>query len=161
MSASETFRNDTPGVIAPPPLVFASFLLAGIAADRFMLGASSYLPESLRYVLAPALVLAALVFLAGALGGFRRARTRAEPWKPTRAIVTGGVYRFTRNPMYVGMALAYAGFALAAESLVALALLVPAVLVIQHGVILREERYLEAKFGGKYLRYKARVRRWL
>lgn len=161
MSASETFRNDTPGVIAPPPLVFASFLILGVASDRLFLGGSSYLPEVLRYVLAPALILAALVFLAGALGGFRRARTRAEPWEPTTAIVTGGVYRITRNPMYVGMALAYAGLALAADSPAALALLVPAVLVIQHGVILREERYLEAKFGGEYLRYKTRVRRWL
>jgi protein-S-isoprenylcysteine O-methyltransferase Ste14 len=161
MSASETIRNDTPGVIAPPPLIFLSFLLAGIAADPFLFGTSTALPEALRYGLGAAMALAAAVFLIGALGGFRVARTRAEPWKPTTAIVTGGVYRFTRNPMYVGMALAYAGAALALDSPSALLLFAPALLVIRHGVVLREERYLEAKFGGEYLRYKARVRRWL
>jgi protein-S-isoprenylcysteine O-methyltransferase Ste14 len=63
--------------------------------------------------------------------------------------------------MYVGMALAYAALALAFGSPLALALLPPAVLVIHFGVILREERYLERKFRGDYLAYKARVRRWL
>lgn len=161
MIASEDIQNDIPGVIAPPPLIFVAFLLAGIAADRFMFELATQIPDALRYGVASVMGLAAATFLAGALGGFRRARTRAEPWKPTTAIVTTGVYRFTRNPMYVGMALACAGIALAADSPSALLLLVPAIVVIQRGVILREERYLEAKFGGEYLRYKVRVRRWL
>ena len=161
MSASEISRNDHSGVIAPPPLVFLSLVLTGVAADRFFLGAGTHVPDAAKYGLAAALGLAAVVFLAGALGLFRAARTRPEPWKPTTAIVTGGVYRVTRNPMYVSMALACAGLALAADSLSGLALLVPAVFVIHTGVILREERYLEAKFGAEYLAYKARVRRWL
>lgn len=100
-------------------------------------------------------------FLAAALGLFRRARTRPEPWRPTTAIVTTGVYSVTRNPMYVGMALAYAGIAVLADAPTAL-LLLPLVLVVIHvGVIRREERYLEDKFGPEYLRYKAQVRRWL
>jgi protein-S-isoprenylcysteine O-methyltransferase Ste14 len=132
-----------------------------VAADRLVFGAFTLVPDALRHGLGTALVLAAAVFLAGALGGFRLARTRAEAWKPIAAIVTGGVCRLTRNPMYVGMALACAGLALAADSLPALALLALAILVIHHGVILREESYLEAKFGAEYLRYKARVRRWM
>jgi len=71
------------------------------------------------------------------------------------------VYRLTRNPMYVGMALAYFGLAILGGGIVALGLLPVAMLVIQHGVILREEAYLEGKFGADYLRYRAAVRRWL
>ncbi|WP_192364491.1 methyltransferase family protein [Mesorhizobium mediterraneum] len=112
-------------------------------------------------VLAVLLGGAGVVFLAGALGLFRKAGTRPEPWQPTTAIVTSGVYRVTRNPMYVGMALVYAALALALGSLIALTLLPAAVLVIHRGVILREEQYLERKFGSEYRAYKARVRRSL
>ena len=76
-------------------------------------------------------------------------------------IVTEGVYRWTRNPMYLGMALIYLGFALLLDSLVALILIFPLVFVIQKEVIEREERYMEAKFGDAYRDYKARVRRWI
>lgn len=160
MTAVQDETLDHPGVIAPPPLVFAGFLAAGVFAERYVSEWS--LPQSV--ILAVLAVLfggAGLIFLAGALGLFRRAGTRPEPWQSTTAIVTSGVYRVTRNPMYVGMALAYAALALAFGSPLALALLPPAVLVIHFGVILREERYLERKFRGDYLAYKARVRRWL
>ena len=160
MTAVSGGTHDHPGVIAPPPLVFAGFLAAGVLADSYVTGWS--LPQSV--VLAVLAVLcggAGLVFLADALGLFRRAGTRPEPWQPTTAIVTGGVYGITRNPMYVGMALVCAAVALALGSPLALALLPAAVLVIHRGVILCEERYLEEKFGAEYLAYKARVRRWL
>jgi len=83
-----------------------------------------------------------------------------KPWKASSAFVTEGVYRWTRNPMYLGMALAYAGAALLLDSLVALLLLIPLVFVIQKEVIAREEAYLEDRFGERYRRYKADVRRW-
>jgi protein-S-isoprenylcysteine O-methyltransferase Ste14 len=92
---------------------------------------------------------------------FRRARTPVAPYRPTTAIVTTGPYVFSRNPAYLGMALAYAGIAVAAEALWVLAVLVPTLIVIDRGVIAAEERYLERKFGEEYLRYKARTRRWL
>jgi len=160
MTAVSSGTRDHPGVIAPPPLVFAAFLAAGVLADRHVSGWT--LPQSV--ILAVLAVLfggAGFVFLTGALGLFRMAGTRPEPWQPTTTIVTGGVYRVTRNPMYVGMALACAALALAFGSPLALASLPAAVLVIHRGVILREERYLERKFGGAYLAYKASVRRWL
>jgi protein-S-isoprenylcysteine O-methyltransferase Ste14 len=80
--------------------------------------------------------------------------------EPSTAIVSTGVYRFTRNPMYLAMALIYVALAMALDSGVALLLLAPLLLAIQHAVILREERYLERKFGEDYLRYKRSVRRW-
>ena len=97
----------------------------------------------------------------GAFGRFRRAGTAVEPWRPSTALVTGGVYRFTRNPIYLGMALLYFGLALAVDSAVTLALLLPLLALVQVGVVSREERYLEAKFGDDYRRYRAAVRRWI
>ena len=91
----------------------------------------------------------------------RRAGTNVDPREPSTAIVTDGPYRFTRNPLYLSMALIYAGIACRANALPA-AMLLPGVLaVVQKGVIEREERYLERKFGGEYIRYKGRVRRWI
>ena len=92
---------------------------------------------------------------------FRRARTSPIPVKPTTAIVETGPYRFTRNPMYVGLTLLYLGLTLWVGSLWPLLLLPVALFALQRFVIAREERYLEAKFGDQYLRYKARVRRWI
>lgn len=91
----------------------------------------------------------------------RRAGTNVDPYHPTTAIVEAGPYRYTRNPLYVGMALIYSGISARANALPA-ALLLPAVLhLVDRGVIRREERYLEGKFGDEYLRYKGRVRRWI
>jgi protein-S-isoprenylcysteine O-methyltransferase Ste14 len=161
MSSSDSKFRDNPGVAAPPPLVFAGILAIGALADSYITGASLTLPAIYRYPLAIVLGCFGLIFLGGALGLFRRAGTRAEPWEPTTRIVTNGIYRVTRNPMYVGMALVYAAIAVAGGSPFALALLPVAVLVIHYGVVLREERYLQEKFGAEYLSYKARVRRWL
>jgi protein-S-isoprenylcysteine O-methyltransferase Ste14 len=91
----------------------------------------------------------------------KRAGTNVDPREPTTAIVTGGPYRFTRNPLYLSMTLVYAGITALANALPA-ALLLPAVLAfMRRGVIEREERYLERKFGDEYMDYKARVRRWI
>jgi protein-S-isoprenylcysteine O-methyltransferase Ste14 len=108
-----------------------------------------------------ALAASASAVAAGAIGRFRRAGTAAEPWRPSTALVTGGVYRFTRNPMYLAMVLLHLGLALAVDSAVALALLPSLLALVQAGVVLREERYLERRFGDEYRRYRASVRRWL
>lgn len=161
MSSPRTEFRDNPGVIAPPPLVFAGILAMGVFADWYVTGASTAFSVLSRQASAAVVGCVGLAFLVGALGLFRKGGTRAEPWKPTTRIVTTGVYRVTRNPMYVGMALLYASIAIALGSRVALVLLPIAILVIHYGVILREERYLQKKFGAEYLDYKSRVRRWL
>jgi protein-S-isoprenylcysteine O-methyltransferase Ste14 len=81
--------------------------------------------------------------------------------RPTTALVTSGPYRLTRNPMYLGMAFLYAGLALSFGVTWSLAFLPLVLLAVDRLAILREEHYLEAKFGEEYRRYKARVRRWL
>lgn len=149
------------GVVAPPPLLYLGALLAGLGLDR-LAGLPDLGPETLPRLLAGgALGLAGAAVALPALLGFRRAGTHAEPWKPSSALVTGGVYRVTRNPMYLGLSLLYLGLALAAGSLGALALLPPLLLLVRYGVIGREERYLEARFGEDYRAYRSRVRRWL
>lgn len=151
---------DSARVKFPPPLVFIGTLAAGLALGR-LIGAPGipfghWLENSLGWFAA---VGGAAIMLT-AMGLFRKAGTHARPWKTTSGIVTDGVYRWTRNPMYLGMALIYAGLALILDSLVALVLLAPLVLFIQKEVIEREEAYLESKFGETYRAYKASARRW-
>src|SRR5262249_25122090 len=115
----------------------------------------------------PAAWLGAMVF-ALALGLFvwaivtmTRAGTNVPSKLPTTAILDIGPFRFTRNPIYVGMMLGLIGLALAFNSLWLLLMLVPFALVIRYAVVAHEEAYLERKFGDVYRGYRARVRRWL
>jgi protein-S-isoprenylcysteine O-methyltransferase Ste14 len=80
---------------------------------------------------------------------------------PTTTIVDTGPYRFTRNPICLGMALGLIGLAIALDTLWLWLTLVPFAIIIRYGVVAREEAYLERKFGDVYRRYRARVRRWL
>lgn len=151
----------SPGVVFPPPLIFATALIVGIVFDRFVTGWSTSFTGTAEYLLAALLAGAGIAMIAAALGLFRRAGTRPEPWQPSSALVIGGLYRYTRNPMYLGMAHLHAGLALSFASPTALVLLAPVIMIIQKAVIAREERYLVAQFGDAYLRYKAQVRPWL
>jgi len=80
---------------------------------------------------------------------------------PTTTIVERGPYRFTRNPIYLGMFLALIGLTVALDNFWLLAMLVLFAIVIRYGVVAREEAYLERKFGDVYRSYRSRVRRWL
>jgi protein-S-isoprenylcysteine O-methyltransferase Ste14 len=96
-----------------------------------------------------------------ALSAFRRARAPVNPFARATTLVTRGPFRFSRNPLYLALTVIYLGAAGLLNSLWPV-LLLPAVLWFMHwGVIIREERYLERKFGPAYQEYKARVRRWL
>lgn len=154
--------QDSARVKFPPPLVFLGTLLVGLALGHLL--GNPRVPI-LTYDLQNLLGWLGIVLGTGTLlsanGLFRQHGTHARPWKPSASLVTEGVFRWTRNPMYLGMALIYAGIALVADSLVALLLLIPLVFVIQREVIAREEAYLEAKFGERYRVYRDSVRRWI
>jgi protein-S-isoprenylcysteine O-methyltransferase Ste14 len=90
-----------------------------------------------------------------------RAGSNVPTNQPTTVIVESGPYRFTRNPIYLGMFLGLVGLAIAFDSLWLLLMLVAFALVIRYGVVAREEAYLERKFGNVYGAYRSRVRRWL
>lgn len=151
--------RDAPGVIAPPPLVYLAGLLLGLALQRRLPS-----PQARRAVTAPlggAILLAGVGLAAMFLTAFWRAGTPVDPRRTTTALVTTGPYRFTRNPGYLALALVFAGIAVLTGGIWALLMLVPTLALIDRGVIAREERYLEGKFGDEYRQYRARVRRWL
>ena len=156
-----TANRDIPGVIAPPPAIFAGFLILGLAMDAVAGDLGIRLAWWLRWTAALACGWACIRLLIGALAEMRRTGTPVEPWKPTTALVTGGVYRHSRNPIYLAMVLGYLALTLVFDSVFALLLVVPAVALVQIGVIAREEPYLETKFGDAYRRYKTAVRPWI
>ncbi len=92
---------------------------------------------------------------------FKTAGTPVPPTRPTTAIVTSGIYRYTRNPMYLGMSLALTGIGLVFDQLWFLLALPVAVFAVTKLAIEREEAYLAEKFGAPYLAYKTEVRRWI
>jgi len=96
-----------------------------------------------------------------AIRRFRLAGTSVVPGEPSTALVVDGPYRFTRNPIYIGFILLYFGLAIILTSVWVLALLVPVLIVLQRGVVEREEVYLQRQFGDAYRKYQARVPRWL
>lgn len=151
---------DSPRVTFPPPLVFLGFWLLGLLIDRFG-GFVLPLNPPVRIAAVALLVTLGLLIVFAAIFRFGQAGTDPKPWKSSSVFVRKGIYGITRNPMYLGMALAYLGLAMGAASPSALVLFPVVVAAIHTQVIAREENYLEAKFGEEYREYKAHVRRWL
>ncbi|UJW77713.1 methyltransferase family protein [Rhizobium sp. SL42] len=154
-------ESDSAGVRFPPPLIYLGALLLGLAAERFVALRTFGIDWRLLFATGALLFFAGTGMMLSAAGMFRRLGTNVRPSRPTSLIATTGPYRWTRNPMYLGMALIYAGIAIGFDGPIAFALLPLVLIAIQSQVIAREERYLEAKFGDDYRRYKAEVRRWL
>jgi protein-S-isoprenylcysteine O-methyltransferase Ste14 len=156
-------KADVAGVIAPPPLILAATLILGAVLDRVypvpIFGNEEM--DLYRRVAAAVLIVAGLALMATFLLAFRRHGTNVPTRKPTTALVTDGPYRFSRNPGYVSMFLVYAGIVLVADSAWLALLLIVFAIIIRYGVVAREERYLERKFGDDYHRYRASVRRWI
>lgn len=152
-------RGETADVIAPPPLIYLGALGMGFGLEA-VVGTGS-LPSTVAVPAGAAAIIAGTGLLGSFVSAFRRARTPIDPYTPSQALATDGPYRLTRNPAYLGMALTCAGITLVSNSLWALVPLPVAIAVIDRGVIAREERYLERRFGTPYVDYKRRVRRWI
>ena len=152
-------EDNSPQVRFPPPFVFLGFLLLGLLADR-LFGLDYGAPAAVRIIGGIAAAVA-IGLVGAALGLFRRAGNNPEPWKETGTLITNGVYRFTRNPMYLAMALLHLGIAMILASPGAVVGLLLAVIVIDRAVIAREEAYLARVFGADYNAYRLKVRRWL
>jgi protein-S-isoprenylcysteine O-methyltransferase Ste14 len=154
-----TDPQDTAGVIAPPPLLYAATLGAGLLAQR--LRPAPLLPASLARPLGRILIPASMILGLSAVRTMRHAGTPIDPAEPTQTIVSQGPYRFSRNPIYLAFTLLTLGIASVRNTRWPVLLLPGTLLAMQRGVIAREERYLERRFGEAYLTYKQRVRRWL
>ena len=151
---------DTAQVIIRPPLAWALAIIAGFALNWLM--PLPFVPAAAPAGwLGGAVFVVALALAAWAITTITRAGSNVPTNMPTTSIVDTGPYRFTRNPIYLGMMLELVGLAIAFDSLWLLLTLVPFALVIRYGVVAREEAYLERKFGELYRRYRALVRRWL
>lgn len=155
-------EKDHPDVIAFPPLIFASTL--GAAWALGLLIPVPILPDRLSstaLVLGlPVCAVAAAIALSGILT-FKRAGTNVEPHKPSLVLVENGPYRFTRNPMYLGLILMMLGLSLIFSLDWGLPLTLALWVVLHRGVVLREEAHLAEKFGTPYRVYLGRTRRWL
>ena len=156
---NQATSNDSAGVLAPAPVFFGTTIAAGFLLERlfpmFLLSFPyATAVGALLIVVSVALVLSAVVSLA-------RAHTAFDARKPTTSIVTTGAFKLSRNPTYLSLALLHVGLAFVFQSLWLLGTAAAAIAITHGGVILREERYLEGKFGEEYRRYAKGVRRWL
>jgi protein-S-isoprenylcysteine O-methyltransferase Ste14 len=153
------------GVIARPILLFPAALLLGFALDHLLrlpfpisgIGMIHWISA----IIAGSLILIGIGVFAAGVRSFSRAATPLPTNQPARALVTTGIYRWTRNPIYLAFFLVYGGIGIIVRSPWILILVLPLAITIRYGVVAREETYLERRFGDAYRDYKPRTRRWL
>jgi protein-S-isoprenylcysteine O-methyltransferase Ste14 len=161
-STQEAAKEDIPGVICPAPVLIFGSLIVGLLLD-YVVSLEilrAHVGRLLRFVVAAFLILIGLWLLWVGNAAFRRIGTAVLPWKPSRVLAKTGIYSETRNPIYQGFVVLVLGLAILFRSDWTVLLLVPAVLVLHYGVILREERYLEGKFGDVYRTFTQDVPRY-
>jgi protein-S-isoprenylcysteine O-methyltransferase Ste14 len=154
--------GETARVIAPPPLLALAAIVFGLLLDGLFPAyvLTVLLPFNERLPLGGVLIALGLALVVAANLSFRRAGTHPEPWKSSTALVTQGIFRFVRNPMYVGGTVALIGLAILLASDWMIVTTIAMMLIIHFGVVRREERYLETTFGDDYRRYRERVPRY-
>jgi protein-S-isoprenylcysteine O-methyltransferase Ste14 len=148
-----------PGLRFPPPLLVLVAIGSGYLADWI-----KPLPvtvENSLWLTGIALIVLSVTIALLALFHFLEAKTHVEPWHPTTTIINKGLFRFSRNPIYLAFCIATVGCGLLLNSWWVLASVCPLAYLLQQLVIKREEAYLETKFGKTYLEYKNQVRRWI
>lgn len=156
---SGTQRLDSPGVRLPPPVVYLGIFLTGLALQaRIPL---PFLTHPLALTLGSVLALLGALCIGTAIAAMLRGHGTLNTAGPSQALVTSRIYRYSRNPMYVGLALLYIGLATLFAVVWALFLIIPLILYTQIVVINPEERYRRRAFGEAYQVYCAWVRRWL
>lgn len=158
-------ESATAGTVTRPIHLFPLALALGFVADH-LLPISFPIPGAgqahwISAAIAAALALVGIALFAAGVANFRRAATPVPTNQPARVLVTTGVHRWSRNPIYLGFFLLYFGIGVLVRSSWIVVLTLPIAIVIRYGVVAREEAYLERRFGDAYRAYRARVRRWL
>jgi protein-S-isoprenylcysteine O-methyltransferase Ste14 len=151
--------TDNPGVIARPPLLYAGVLIVALLVN--LIWPLPIFADKLGRWCGLLLVVLGAGIVVWGRNSLVSSGTSVDPGLPTTAIVTSGPYRFSRNPLYVGLTALFLGLTMTMNTWWGILALIPLLTVMHNSVILREERYLEAKFGETYRRYRAAVRRYL
>ncbi len=152
-------EGDLTESVPPPPLVYLGAILLGLGIDR--LWPAAFLPPAVQYAIGTTAIVLSIVLAAIILHAFVRHKTNPIHHRPTTTIIDTGPFRYSRNPIYVGMTLLQIGIGILVDSAWILLMVVPAVWIIHRFVVLKEEAFLEQQFGETYLTYKQRVNRWL
>jgi protein-S-isoprenylcysteine O-methyltransferase Ste14 len=151
--------TDKPGVAARPPLLYGGAFVLVLVFRWFwpmpIFGSAVALWPGL------ALVVLGVGIAAWGRRTMQAAGTNVNPALPTTAIVASGPFRFSRNPLYLALTLLYFGLILAFNTWWGIVVLIPLLIIMHRGVVLREERYLDQKFGETYRQYRSKVRRYL
>lgn len=153
-------QQDNANVITIPPFIYIIALVIGIAL-RFWIPLQIFFNISIKHYFGWPFIVVSPILAIWAVKTFRKAGEHEDVRKPTYKIVTTGPFQYTRNPMYVSLTLLYIGLAFMINTYWLLLLLPFVLAVLYYGVILREEKYLEKKFGDDYRAYKSKVPRWL
>ena len=148
---------DSPPVLVHPPVLFSFGFLVGLLLN-YWLNASFGIGNAIE--LGYLFLFGGFGIAAWAVWHLRSAQTNVPTNLPTTALVTTGPFRTTRNPIYIGLALSFLGLASLMDAPIAMLMLVPVLIVLHVGVVLREETYLEQKFGEDYTDYAARTKRY-
>jgi protein-S-isoprenylcysteine O-methyltransferase Ste14 len=151
--------RDHPDVIILAPLLYAvAFGAVLLLRWQWPL---TLLPRAVSWWIGALWLVPGCALLVWGLHALRAAGTSVNPYRPTTTLVVTGPYRWSRNPLYLALAVIFVGLSIGANTLWGVLVLVPLLVVMHYGVVLREERYLAAKFGEGYSRYCAAVRRYL
>lgn len=153
-------QNDHAQIVLNPFLIYFLLALCAVLLQRFLPLPAVLTGQAPRVIVAAIMLINLMIGLAAARG-MLTARTSLNPNRPTTSLVLSGPFRFTRNPLYLGLTVFYAGLMLVFELTWGLLFLPIVVWLITAWVIVPEEKYLEQKFGREYLNYKSRVRRWI
>ena len=154
-----TASQDHPAVIARPPLLYGGALVLVLALRR--LWPAPLHGDGILLWIGIAVCIVAIAFGMWGCSAMLAADTNIDPKRPSTAIVRSGPFRLTRNPLYVALTILFVGLTLALDTWWGFVIVVPLLIVMHRGVVLREERYLEQKFGDDYRQYKAGVARYL
>ncbi len=154
-------KTDRAPIIAPPPVLVLLCLILGFIARYFVPLSLLAAKTNVEIGIGATMVAGAIIIIVSARNTFIRHGTRPNPYTPTKAIATDGVYRFTRNPIYIAFLIFTLAFVFFTNSLWFVGSALLTAIALQLGVVSREEKYLHDKFGADYDNYRRRVRRWI
>lgn len=154
-------KKDNPGVYPPPPLFYVILFFLSIVLQSYFPITKTIFESSFIKALSPVCIGIGVLFLLPALITFFRSKNTLITIKPASSLQTTGIYKISRNPMYVGLLFIYVGIAIIKGNWWTFILIPFVIYIVTRFVIINEEKYLERAFGHAYLNYKIQTRRWL